>query len=387
MAQRNTIGLLFSYNENWIGGSYYILHLISAFDTLPIDEKPHLVIFITNHEDKNKVLATGYPYLEFVNLDFTINFYQRIINKISRFLLGVNLFKPAHKMGITDFIFPYNLQESLRNIPYKITWIPDFQEHYLPDMFLEKNLHDRKEHQKNIVQLNLPIIFSSVDSQNSFHKIYPHAKNKTFVVNFATTHEQYDGVNIDFLTSKYAITKPYAIAPNQFWKHKNHQVILDTLLLLKQEGKLNFQIVFTGKEHDFRYPEYTNDLKKYVINNKLEEYVSFLGFIDRKEQLQLMAHAKLVIQPSLFEGWSSVVEDAKAMSQYIVASQIAVHREQLDDYPNKYFFNPNSPLELKEIIYSLFNKNTNKTPYFYQENICNFAKKFLNIAKIITQNK
>ncbi len=39
----------------------------------------------------------------------------------------------------------------------------------------------------------------------------------------------------------------------------------------------------------------------------------FLGFIDRGEQLQLMKNSIAIVQPSLFEGWSTVVEDTKAM--------------------------------------------------------------------------
>jgi hypothetical protein len=37
-----------------------------------------------------------------------------------------------------------------------------------------------------------------------------------------------------------------------------------------------------------------------------------------------------VIQPSLCEGWSTVIEDAKALGRHVLASDIAVHREQLD---------------------------------------------------------
>ena len=45
----------------------------------------------------------------------------------------------------------------------------------------------------------------------------------------------------------------------------------------------------------------------------IKKYISILGFISRQDQLSLMRDAIAVIQPSLFEGWSTVVEDCKAI--------------------------------------------------------------------------
>jgi len=38
-----------------------------------------------------------------------------------------------------------------------------------------------------------------------------------------------------------------------------------------------------------------------------------------------------IIQPSLFEGWSTVVEDAKSLGKNIIVSDINVHIEQKDE--------------------------------------------------------
>ena len=157
------------------------------------------------------------------------------------------------------------------------------------------------------------------------------------VVNFAVTHPVYDHLNIDELKLKFEINKEYFISPNQFWQHKNHMTILKAIKLLKERQK-EVLVVFTGKEYDYRNPDYTGDLKRFVLENDLTSNILFLGFIDRAEQLQLMKHAKAIIQPSLFEGWSTVVEDAKAMDQFVIASDIPVHKDQLKK--NALFFSP-----------------------------------------------
>jgi glycosyltransferase involved in cell wall biosynthesis len=73
-----------------------------------------------------------------------------------------------------------------------------------------------------------------------------------------------------------------------------------------------------------------------------------LGFIDRTEQLVIMKNSEYVIQPSLFEGWGTVVEDAKVLDKTILLSDIPVHREQMNE--KCILFDPYDPVELAELI-------------------------------------
>ncbi len=390
---RKRIGIIFSNNENWIGGTYYITNLIQALDTLEDTKKPEIVIFSDNPKDAEIIQNTKYPYLDFLKLSLEYNIFERIINKLSRILLKKNIINKKYAKNCVEAVFPYDLQVSLENINHKIAWIPDFQEYFLKDFFSEEVLEIRKKHHLKIIAQDIPVILSSKEAENNFRQIYPQAKNKTSVLNFAVTHPAYKDLNINDLREKFKITKPYFISPNQFWVHKNHQVILDAIKLLKENNlSIDFQIIFTGKEFDFRYPEYANNLKKFVLENNLSDHISFFGFIDRKEQLQLMNNALAVIQPSLFEGWSTVVEDAKAMNKFLILSDITVHKEQMQQQiqenkqENVCFFDPKSAIELKKAIIQTLNnvlnhtsKKENNTEYNvdYKKDITTFANKFI----------
>jgi hypothetical protein len=61
-----------------------------------------------------------------------------------------------------------------------------------------------------------------------------------------------------------------------------------------------------------------------------------------------MKNSIAIIQPSLFEGWSTVVEDAKALNQWILLSDIPVHREQIQN--NVDFFEPKNSSMLAALI-------------------------------------
>jgi hypothetical protein len=67
-----------------------------------------------------------------------------------------------------------------------------------------------------------------------------------------------------------------------------------------------------------------------------------------------MRRSLAVIQPSLFEGWSTVVEDARVLGKTILLSDISVHKEQ--NSPSAIFFKPDSSQELANHLELLTNK-------------------------------
>ena len=60
----------------------------------------------------------------------------------------------------------------------------------------------------------------------------------------------------------------------------------------------------------------------------LEKNFIFLGVIPYKDVLGLMRAAVAVINPSVMEGWSTTVEEAKSLGLPLILSDIPVHREQ-----------------------------------------------------------
>jgi glycosyltransferase involved in cell wall biosynthesis len=378
MVKRKRVAVIFSYNENWIAGSYYIQNLIFALNQLPDEEKPELVV-LSDEKDFEKIKTTQYPYLEYQPILPNYSLPEKVFNKISRTLFQKNIFEKRMNGTEANIFFPASHDDIFGLIPtsQKLFWIPDFQEHHFPDFFSEQVLAQRKRDIHKIIQANSPIVFSSEDSEKDFHHFYPSGSNKTYVLPFAVTHPSYDSLEIKSLLEKYQISQPYYFSPNQFWKHKNHIVVLEALKILKEQ-QVSCQVVFTGKEYDYRNPDYFDELKKYVADNKLTDCVKFLGFIDRKEQLKLMSESLAVIQPSLFEGWSTVVEDAKAMNKFVILSDLNVHREQLKQ--NVTFFNPRKPEELAACM-----SDANRLTVFadYKQDIINFGRRFMNVVNEI----
>jgi glycosyltransferase involved in cell wall biosynthesis len=386
MGKRIKLGIVYSYDENWIGGTYYYQNLIRSLKLLSDEKRPHLII-IGNKQSFETVAKLKYPYLSAYlfpsdeNVIYT-NLIDRIKNYLSSFLTKS---KKNNSQPEIDVLF--HPTEIAAPIPVEkhLYWIPDFQEVYLPHLFSKDYIEFRKNLQLDLLTENHHVVFSSIDAMTDFKKLYPNAPTNCYIVNFAVFHPDFSKVSLSSLREKFKISdRKYFYVPNQFWKHKNHIIVLKAVQKVKNEYDNNFELLFSGKESDFRNPEYVADLKHYVNQNELSEIVRFLGFIDRAEQLCLMNNAVAIIQPSLFEGWSTVVEDVKAISQNIIVSDLNVHKDQLGDAA--YYFNPHNEDELAEIM-SLFLKKPMQRPLFdYGNRLEKFGSDFMSVVESIMQD-
>jgi glycosyltransferase involved in cell wall biosynthesis len=383
MGKRQSIGLIFSYDENWIGGSYYIINIVRTLCVLEDYKKPFLQILSNSESDFDKIKEINYPYIEYLIIDINLPIWKRIINKIAQIIKKKSFFFRSYEhLNKIEILFPTPIDDRFKSIKHKIFWIPDFQEHYLPHFFKEEEIKQRLAWQ-NLISKEKDIIFSSDNALKDFNSFYPQSIINKYVFKFSSILPDFNTLKIDAVLKKYNLaTNNFFFCPNQFWEHKNHIIILKALKKLKVEGLLDFSVYFSGKEHDYRNPDYFERLKKFVIDKKLQNNIRFLGFIDREDQLCLMNHAVGIIQPSLFEGWSTVVEDAKALNQNIIVSNLEVHKEQLGDFA--FFFDPNDEQTLIEQIIMVIQQDERKYNFNYSQSIKTSALHFTDIIQNIT---
>jgi glycosyltransferase involved in cell wall biosynthesis len=382
MKNRKKLGLIFSYDEQWIGGTYYTINLIHALNVLIEEEKPEIVAF-SNEEDFAKLqIETEYPYLKYELFEQgKLVVLSRLMNKITSEVLKKVIFKHQYK-GHLDALFIMQRSGYLESIPFdkRIYWIPDFQDKHYPEFFTKEGLVKKHERSQWIADHAKNIILSSEAVKKDWEEFYPNFNGKTKVVHFAVTHPEYDSLEITELIKKFNLPEKYFFAPNQFWAHKNHMVVIKAAEILKKQGN-SLIIAFSGKENDNRNPGYTEKLKAYVQENDLNDVIRFLGFLDRREQLKLMKHAVAVVQPSLFEGWSTVIEDAMTMNQRIIASDLEVNKEQLGD--KGLYFERHNAQGLVEKILDVWSDKNQTIEYQYQAKLRSFGDTFKSIINSI----
>ena len=128
--------------------------------------------------------------------------------------------------------------------------------------------------------------------------------------------------------------------------------------------------------------EHFKSLFKKIENLGLNNYFNYLGMIPRADVSRLIYKSKAVINPSLFEGWNTSVEEAKIFKKQIILSDISIHREQMSK--NCFLFKKSSPKQLAKVIMNLKSKknpNLSVIKSIYLRSRKKFALKYLDILK------
>jgi glycosyltransferase involved in cell wall biosynthesis len=222
------------------------------------------------------------------------------------------------------------------------------------------------------------LVVSSQAVADDFHRFFRIRKDmKMHIFHFASVIDDFSNLKIEDLLKKYKLPGKYYLISNQFHKHKNHKVLLEALVRLKEKGS-NVHLAMTGKFPDATHSPYMHELHSIIEEHNLQSQISMMGIIPRDEQLLLMKHSQAVIQPSLFEGWSTVIEDAKSLQVPVIASNLLVNIEQLGN--NGIYFDPHGYEELASILYQYPGTDINKLIYEdYSKRIKETAKTFIKI--------
>lgn len=386
MAERKRIGLIFIPDKGWMGGIYYILNLINALNSLADEEKPEITLLCRNEEDyKYAEKATHYPYLSFIPVfKSTASIIRRGINKLSRYFIHRNIVAACKIKGAFDIIYPVNSKFQIKSHSPQVYWIPDFQQSHLPQLFSKEELNTRDRNILQIVDSGSPIVLSSKDALKDLNQFYPESKNRSkHVFHFATSIPSYDETLRDSILNKFGISGKFFFCANQVWLHKNHLTLLKAVNELKKSGK-NIKVICSGNKSDYRNQEYTDTLFKYISDNNLNDNIKFLGLIERSELICLMKESIALVQPSLFEGWNTGIEEAKALNKFVIASDLPVHREQINK--NVVFFNPHDPLDLAQKLWEEWSAPAQTEDMKYQDIIRQAGKEFMSIVEAVCKN-
>ncbi|MCK1483051.1 MULTISPECIES: glycosyltransferase family 1 protein [unclassified Bradyrhizobium] len=208
-----------------------------------------------------------------------------------------------------------------------VAWFPDFQHRLLPHLFSRSAYWRRDLGFRVQIASGRHIMLSSATALSDFKKFYPGNSNGVSVVRFAT--EPPAGLlatQPSDVIAHYGLPSRYFYLPNQFWRHKNHQVVVDALNLLKCWG-LDVVVAASGST-DFRESGLFERTMTEVRSRGLEMNFKHLGMVPLDHVYALLRASMALINPSECEGWSTTVEEAKAFGVPMILSDIDVHREQ-----------------------------------------------------------
>ena len=339
------VGFIGFNNMSWMGGISYLKNLLFALKQNDSQSIEPYVFFEKNADPSVVKIFEEYATCVFL----TFNSPAAFISKLRMKLTGRNYL-------LNYYIREYNIDAishmifNEKGLKTKILgWIPDFQHLHLPQMFSNNELIERNLNFREIILRSDRMIVSSNDALKDCISFEPLSEGKVRLLHFVSQVE--DDVYVDdpefkkSVFEKYNISGKYFYLPNQFWRHKNHTVVIKAISILKNEG-IDVRVLCSGNFKALENNDYINTLQQLIKELHVETYVNFLGMISYSEVQLLMRNSVSVINPSFFEGWSSSVEECKSMGKNMIVSELPVHKEQ--NPPETLYFNPDDEKDLAE---------------------------------------
>lgn len=389
------VGFWFDAPANYSGGINYIKNTLYALSLVNDDDVCPYIFFSSdipkNIEEQFTPLAKVVK-TKILQRGTVLWFIQRVLYKVFSSMTLINALLKSHDIKILSHAwFTYK-----GRIPFQVIgWIPDFQYLHLPEFFSNIDINKETRQNQNIISQSEIVILSSHNALEDFKSITaPEYQSRGTVLQFVSQTDNMvfpKTISLQCMEKKYGFKGKFFFLPNQFWKHKNHMLVLQAVKLLKDKG-VDILVLCTGNLKDLRTKntEYIDSIYDFV-NNDLQAQVKILGHIDYRDVLVMMKNSLAVINPSRFEGWSSSVEEAKSMGKTIILSDIDVHIEQ--NPPDGRYFNPDNALELSIILEEVWftptgisqEKAEEKARYLLHKRTVEFGNNYLKIIKNVEQ--
>lgn len=375
-------------HEAWLGGLYYLHNLVRAVGSLPAAEQPHLsgLLAIDQPQAQGDLFGALIELVPFRGGDPGGSLRAKIGNRL-RFALirngevpfGIERAARRHKI---ELLFP-TLKVRSDSTTAHLPWVQDLQHLHHPEYFSRAELAFRERTFRRLAGRASLIVVSSQAAADDFTARYSRSEAKLRVLRFTTVVDaDWFGSEPTSVRARYGLPETFLLLPGQFWRHKNHRLAFEAVALLRRRG-IDVCLVCTGSTEDYRWPGYFEALCADLDQWGIRQQVRILGIVPRDDYVQLLRASDAVVQPSLFEGWSSIVEDARALAKPIMLSDIPVHVEQAPPYAS-YF-----PRHDAEALAEAMFQHLTGTPHLaveaeaydaQRERVGAYARTFMGIA-------
>ena len=384
----NKVALFAVGGSSWQGGIQYITNFLAGLNIIARNQDSNITVllFKANHQHFVNIDEFTFVNIDFIDLNTDIPQVGLIhrIHNYARF----RLFKLNYSPRVIDFLksqkveFVFPLSLPISSGLNSAGWVADFQHRNFPKIISAEFTQKAENWISAELKFSSKIVLSSETCRKDCYKFFPGYLHKIVVMPFAVY------ISKSFFTNellvqtrvKYDLKQPFFIISNLFAVTKNHKVVFDALGILRRAG-VEINVYCTGNIVDERDIGYANEILKFISLNGISSQVHLLGLIPREDQISLYRLSLAMIQPSLSEGWSTCVEEAKNLGKDMLLSDIDVHREQWPNNP--WFFQSTNSEELAVKMLQLFELNKikifpdldeeNQARRKYENNLVSFA--------------
>lgn len=213
---------------------------------------------------------------------------------------GLNL--AAVESG-ADVIFPNRLAIRTQHV-HRVGYVYDFQHRDRPELFSAEERANRDEEFSELARRSDAMYSTSRVVADGLTRYLGVAPERILMMPYTAYVEpswfQHDPIAA---RAQFGIGQNYLMVCNHFWIHKDHRTAIDAFAaLIKRPEYADFELVLTGDTNDFRDPTHYPKLQAHIEALGISSRCHRLGFVAKSTQLALLRGARMLIQPTLYEG-------------------------------------------------------------------------------------
>jgi glycosyltransferase involved in cell wall biosynthesis len=174
-------------------------------------------------------------------------------------------------------------------------------------------------------------------------------------------------------------------------EHKNHVNLIKALGVLKRRGVEKIVVKCTGRI----YKETWKQIAETIIQENVEEWIHFLGFVSREAVIDLYKSSMAVVAPTKYEAFSGTVMEGFQASLPIACSDIEPLKIFIDEFLNVKvsYFNPDEPVEIADSLmaiienYTFFKNESTKAKKYFDSITPSFtASEYVDLIKEVLKS-
>ena len=315
----------------------------------------NLVINLEKFDSENEYYLYSCPgiKLPFNNPRWHIRIKEGLVNKSATLWMQTSAIRDFKKDKIDIVWAPEQIAPILlpRNIKlilnvHDLSWI-----YYPKTMSLHNMIIHKFFLERSIKRADL-ILFLSNTLKEDFKNNFSFIGEPKLKVVYPALDERFERRTdnaSDYIRKKFSLSKQYFLSVGTVEPRKNLKTLIKAYCLLNKEIKDKFQLLAVG-EIGWKNSSLFNLYKKLNLD---KNQVRFLGYVPKKDLIDLYHEASLFIFPSMYEGFGLPLLEAMACKVPIVCSDIPVFKEIVDK--NAIFANPKNAQEFSNAIQLVLN--------------------------------
>jgi glycosyltransferase involved in cell wall biosynthesis len=328
-----------------------LISLSNSLNHVPQDNLKKIWIVFEGTNWWNQIISEDDEIFE-VSAPFkglSLSLFSRFPKLLSRIYPLISRFIPK-RASLDNYL---NSREvDLVHLPYQdglFTNLPfvynphDLQHFYFPDFFSKSQIKHRNRVWRAKCKTASLVFSASPMVTSDLTKYWEIPQNKIFLVPIPPPRRFANEIS-----DPTRFPSEFFLYPAVSWPHKNHKKLLQAWAILKNKGYA-IPLVLTGAE-----TSYTQELYQLVDELGLNELVFFHGHVSNNELTWLLAKAKVVIVPSLFEAMSLTVWDAQFLQTPVMCSNVDPFPLQVAD--TAIMFDPHDPLDIANQVMMLWDQ-------------------------------